>query len=230
MLSVLMADRFDINRLGFRSLVERNGHCAAIDEVSNVPDLLNYLSQYDYDLLVIDPAIADGEAETLLRRIKELSPNINTLVLTDISEVTFGLKALQCGVRGYLVKSCSENELSMAVARVGSGKIHVTEALADVVAAAQLSQSSRPLYESLSEREFQIFAMIVCGKTVTSIAKELSLSVKTVSTHKARVLTKLHADSVTEVVKYAISQNLINDCRIRSAVAPRGYRDQPGVS
>jgi len=227
MISVLMVDRFDINRLGFRAVLERNGISMTIDEVSTVPDLLTNLSSYDYNLVVIEPSIADGEGETLLRRIKELSPKANILVLTAISETTFGVKALQSGATGYLMKTCSAEELIAAVARVGVGKIYITHTLAESMARAHWNNSTKPLYEFLSEREFQIFAMLVCGKTVTNIARELGLSTKTISTHKCRILTKLNVSSISDVVKYAISQNLIEDCRVRSVLTPPGQGHQP---
>jgi len=214
---VLIADQIGINRIGFRSLLESQGQLITLDEVDNAADLLQNLTLHDYDLLVLEPTIADGSSEMLLKNIKEIFPKSNILVLTSMNEVMFGIKAIQLGVRGYLVKTCSAEELVTAVLRVGGGGIYISQLLAELMVDMQCHDISRPFYSCLSERECQVFSMLVCGKTVTAIANVLDVSVKTVSTHKCRVMSKLHLDSISEVVKYAISQDLMEDCRSRSA-------------
>jgi two-component system invasion response regulator UvrY len=214
MIRVLVADSICTNRLGFRSVIETQNQCCVIDEAPTEESLIMQLTSHDYDLVVVEPTMADKTGEVLLRRIMVVAPRCNVLVLTELSEDAFGIKALRSGARGYLVKASPANEIEAAVTRVSQGKVYVTPNLAALIARKSDRASERPLHESLSEREFQVFALLVCGKKIINIASELRISSKTVSTHKLRVFEKLHIRSITDAVKYAISHDLLERCRI----------------
>jgi DNA-binding NarL/FixJ family response regulator len=127
------------------------------------------------------------------------------------------MRAIRCGAKGYVMKSRPADELLAAASRVSAGKVHMSEALAEEVALNTWEGKPTSLHESLSDREYLVFAMLVCGKSVTSIAATLHLSIKTISTHKARAMVKLRCKSLSDMIQYCIGHNLSAECRARCA-------------
>jgi len=174
---------------------------------------------------VIEPMLCGENGPTLIKQLREIAPHSNILVFTSLDEMTHGVRAVRNGAKGYLMKSCSVDEFVTAVDRVAQGKIHISTALAEEFAVALSNVEARTPYASLSDRELQTFSMLACGKTVSEIAKCLQLSIKTVSTHKARGMSKLQVSSLTELVQYAISQGLMEECHARSSIVSSRNRD-----
>jgi DNA-binding NarL/FixJ family response regulator len=214
---MLVAEGSDMMRAGFRSVVGESEQTACIDEVSSLPDLLTNVRSHDYELIVIEPVLAGGTGEALIRQLLRIAPRSNILVLTSMDELVFGMRAFQCGAKGYLMKTCTNEELIRAVTRVGRGNIHVSSRLAEAIAIRASSKHGHTAYDALSERELQVFSMLVCGVKVSEIAKLLYISIKTVSTHKVRVMTKLGLATLSDVIQYAISHDLVEDCKARCA-------------
>jgi len=220
MIKMLLAETCEMMRIGFRSVITSKQIGADIDEAASVAALMTHLATRDYDVLVIEPLLQKGAEETLLRKLHAAFPAVRVLVFTSMSERFFGRRMLRCGVRGYLTKTCSEDELALAVERVALGGMYLSDALMDSLMV-QL-QSSQPvsLHETLDEVELEIFSMMICGQKGREISAALCMNAKSVSMHKDRIYRKLQIRSFADAVQYAISQNLINDCEVKYMSAP----------
>jgi DNA-binding NarL/FixJ family response regulator len=216
MIRTVVADRSETMRLGVRALFDKHPGRFSISEAASRGDLLAKIGKEECQLVVVEPLLCGGSAEALIRQIRRLSPQANVLVYTDLDELKFGIRAIRSGAKGYLMKSCSSSELLAAASRVSAGRMHMSEALAEEVAMHAWDKRKEAPHQDLSEREMQVFSMLVCGRTVTNIGAAMHLSVKTISTHKARAMAKLGCKSLSDMVHYAISKNLKEECEARS--------------
>jgi two-component system invasion response regulator UvrY len=212
MIQIVVADSNETMRLGMRVLFEREDSEYVVTEASDRCGLLNELANYNYDLVIVEPLMCPGDGETLIRQIKREAPDTPVLVYTDLDELKHGVRAIRTGARGYLMKSRPALELLAAANRVASGRMHMSEFLAEEVALNAWGVRPESPHEELTEREKMVFAMLVCGMTVTAIAAALNLSCKTVSTHKARTLVKMRCKNLSELVEYAFKRGLKEDC------------------
>jgi DNA-binding NarL/FixJ family response regulator len=215
MIQMLVADRNETMRLGLCTLFIKQSANTVIREATSRSDLINKLQQDHYQLVLVDPVLAAGYEETFLRQIHAVAPRAHILVYTELDERHFGMRAIRCGVKGYVMKSCPADELLHAASRVSAGKVHMSERLAEEVALNLWEGKETAQHESLSDREYQVFAMLVCGRTVSAIAAALHLSIKTISTHKARAMLKLRCTSLSDMIQYSIANNLTGECRAR---------------
>jgi DNA-binding NarL/FixJ family response regulator len=217
MIQMLVADRSETMRLGVCTLFSKQAHDTVIEEATSRSDLISKLQKDQYHLVLVDPVLAAGNEETFLRQIRAVAPRAHVLVYTELDELHFGMRAIRCGVKGYVMKSRPACELLMAASRVSAGKVHMSEELAEEVALNCWEGKDTAPHEALSEREYLVFAMLVCGRSVGGIAAALNLSVKTISTHKARALVKLRCKSLGDMIQYSIAHNLTAECRARCA-------------
>lgn len=218
MIRVVVADKNETMRLGIKTLFGRQASRFMMSEAADRIALMQELSKNDCQLVIVDPILCAGSGEALIRQIRRESPSANVLVFTELDELKHGVRAIRCGAKGYLMKSSTASELMNAVERVSSGRMHMSEALAEEVALSAWGLKQETPHESLSEREKVVFAMLVCGMSVTAIAVALNLSCKTVSTHKARTLTKMRCKNLSELVEYALSHGLKQECEALSKV------------
>jgi DNA-binding NarL/FixJ family response regulator len=165
--------------------------------------------KYDYDVLVLDIAMPDGGGLEVLRQLQSLKPDLLVLILSMYSEKQYAVRALKAGAAGYLTKESAPDELVAAIRQVAGGGKYVTQALAEKLAAGLGGEPAQEPHETLSDREYQVMCLLAAGKTVSDIAVELSLSVKTVSTYRARVLDKLDLQNTAEIVRYALERGLV---------------------
>lgn len=214
MVRVLVGDSNEAMRLGIRAVL---GVGPVIDEAVSYEQLTAYLRSRDYDVVLVDPLLPGSPGKSIVQRILHIEPGANILVFSVLDELAHGMAAIRKGAKGYLMKSCSAKEITSAVARVSRGGIYMSAELAAETVLERNRDDAAILHELLSERERQVFAMQVSGLSVKDVARELKLSVKTVSTHKARAMSKLRTNTFTEMVQYAISQGIFDDCRARCA-------------
>lgn len=214
---MLVADSNDVFRMGVRAALSKGHAHLAVDEAKDRAELMMNVRSYEYDLLMIEPLLAGGTGEGLIRQVCAIAPKSKVLVVTDMEELIYGVRVIRSGARGYLMKTCSKEELSAAVTRVGSGRMHISSLLSEEIADELCNGRSGKLHDRLTERELQVFSMLVSGKTITETAAKLYLSVKTVSTHKVRILRKLNIRNLSEMIQYAISQSLMESCKTRCA-------------
>lgn len=215
MIQMLVADRSETMRLGVCTLFNKESTDTAIHEATSRSDLITKLQEGQYHVVLVDPVIAAGHEETFLRQIRSVAPHTNVLVYTELDELHFGMRAIRCGAKGYVMKCRPAHELLKAASRVSAGKVHLSDQLAEEVALHMWEGKEAAPHELLSDREYLVFAMLVCGRSVSRIAEVLHLSIKTISTHKARGMAKLRCKGLSDLIQYSIANKLTDECRAR---------------
>lgn len=208
---ILLADDHAIIRDGLRQILAETRDLVVAGEAANGQQLLEKLGQRSWDALVLDISMPGRNGLDLLRQIKADYPAMPILILSMHQEEQYAVRALQAGAAGYLTKE-SDTELLVAVVRkIANGGMYISPAVAEMMAR-NLGQRRVELpHLLLSQREYQVFMMIISGRGATDIAGELSLSVKTVSTHKARIMQKMGMVNAAELIHYAIAHRLVDE-------------------
>jgi len=207
MIRVWIADDHRIVRRGIRQILEEPGDIAVAGEAGNKAEVLNAIREHDFEILLLDIAMPGGDGLEILEQARQLKPELRVLMLTMYSEEQYALRALRSHAYGYLTKESAPEELLAAVYALARGEKYVTQALAEVLVA-DIDRETKPGHESLSDREFQILRKLASGKNLTEIATELSLSIKTVSTYRTRILAKLRLKNTAGMIRYAIEHNI----------------------
>jgi DNA-binding NarL/FixJ family response regulator len=230
MIRTLIVEENGLARLGLRTILDRHAISLEIDEASSSADLMLKLRSRYYELIIVEPALSGGSDAALIKRLREMSPWSAVLVLTAMDELTFGVDAIRAGAKGYLMKSASPGELKAAVKRVGSGQVYLSKALA-----AEFNEGLRKYdrrnqpRENFSQREFQVFSMLVCGLTAVESAHVLEVSLDTIGALRRRVMARLHAAGPQDMIDYAVAQGLIHDCRATCSALWSGRYAQEAV-
>ena len=210
MCKVLLADDHEVVRQGLKLLLAEEPHMAVGGEASTGHEVLELVRQQAWDVVVLDITMPGKSGLDLLKELKHLRPNLAVLVLTMHQEDQYADRMLKAGARGYLTKGSAGTEVVKAIRTVCAGGVYVSDFLAGKLAVAGALDVHESPHESLSDREFQVLTMIASGKTATEIAEELSLSVKTVSTYRTRILEKMRMHTSAELTHYAISKKLVD--------------------
>ncbi|WP_081897493.1 response regulator transcription factor [Massilia sp. BSC265] len=214
-MQILLADKCAATRLGIRSVLEKANIGACLTDAGTRPELFQRLASENYDILVLDPMLERANNNNdLIAQARAAAPCTNVIVFAERDEIRFGEKALRDGARGFLKKNCQPDEFVQALLNVNSGRVHINQQLAEEFAIS-LPNKSKCLHNSLSKREAEIFSLLVCGWRIGKVADHLGLSVKTVSSHKTRILIKLRCANMSELVQYAIAQKLTAECARR---------------
>ncbi len=206
----LLADDHPIVRRGVRELLEEEQLCSEIFEARNGEEALEAVRRQPWDVMVLDIALPDKHGLEVLKEAKLLQPRLPVLMLSLYPEKEFAMRAIKAGASGYLTKQSAPSELLAAVMRVLQGGRYITAALAEQMASALETGADESLHARLSDRELQVLRLLGQGKSVSLIAEELRLSVKTISTYRARILEKLSCGSTGELIRYAIEARLID--------------------
>lgn len=212
MIRVLLADDHVIVRAGLRELLADTGDVLVAGEAGNGQEVLASIRKEDYDVLVLDMSMPGRSGIELIRQLKSEKPRLRILVLSMHGEAQYAVRAIRAGASGYLTKDSATEQLVAAIRRIAAGGAYVSPETAERLAL----DFNRPAEEAaphtrLSDREFQVFQHIVVGKSVTEIADALVLSVKTISTHKARIMEKMGLDNEAALVRYAVRHKLVDD-------------------
>lgn len=211
MIRVLLADDHAIVRAGLRELLTATGDIEIAGEATNGQDVLAAVREGGFDVLVLDMSMPGRSGIELIKLVKAGQPKLRILVLSMHSEKQYAVRALKAGASGYLTKESAADELVSAIRRVASGGAYITPETAERLVLDASSGIAGAAHGRLSDREFEVFRMIVRGRTVTAIANELNLSVKTISTHKTRILEKMELSNPAELVRYAVEHGLVDD-------------------
>ena len=207
-LRVMLVDDHPIVRRGLRDILASAFAGSVIHEVGNGHDALDLIRTNSWDIIVLDLSLPDGSGLDVLKRVRHLQPRLPVLVLSMHAADQFARRAIAAGASGYLTKDTADTELVSAVTRLlRGGKYFGPEVLERVALGVHPDRDESP-HERLSDREYQVLRMIGSGKTVSQIAATLSLSVKTVSTYRARVLEKMDMRTNAELTHYAVRHNL----------------------
>jgi len=211
MIRVLIADDHPIYRQGLLQILMEVPGMFAVDEAGSGEEALAKAWDNEYDLILLDISMPGRGGLDALKVLKGNLPNLPVLVLRMHPEEQYAMRALRAGASGYLNKECAWDELVNAIKKVSGGGKYVSDTLAEKLADNLVSgDAAKPLQEVLSDREYQVFRMIASGKTVSAIAEELSLSIKTISTHRMRILEKMKLENNTELIHYAITNKLVD--------------------
>ena len=210
MMRVLIVDDHAILRRGLKQLLADEFHGAAFGEAADARQAMEQLQKKEWDVALLDITLPGKNGLDLLKELKVARPKLPVLVLSAHPEDQFGVRVLKAGAAGYMTKESAPEELVKAVRKILAGGRYVSPTLAEKLALRVGKDFTRTPHETLSDREHQIMCRIASGKTVTEIAGELSLSAKTISTYRARVLEKLGVKNSAEIVQYAIRNGLVN--------------------
>jgi DNA-binding NarL/FixJ family response regulator len=202
MIRVLLADDHKIVRDGLKRILSGNIEVTA--EAASGDEALALVKAHDYDVAVLDMSMPGLSGLDLIKRLKIEKPKLRILVLSMHGERQYAARALKAGASGYLNKDSAAEQLVGAVRKIAAGGVHIGEA-----AAASLVAAEKAPHEALSDREFEVLRLLVEGLGPTDIGEKLHLSVKTVSTHKTRILEKLNLGSTAELVRYALDHKLL---------------------
>ena len=211
MIRIVIADDHTIVREGLKQLLSASADFQIVGEASNGHEVLTRLREIEFDLLLLDMSMPGRSGTELIRQVKSEKPRLRILVLTMHEEQQYAVRAIKAGASGYLTKEGASEQLVSAIRKVAGGGAFITAAVAEQLALDAMPQSSGPLHLTLSDREYQVMQMLVAGKTVTDIAESLHLSVKTISTHKARLMQKMNLASQADLIRYAISHHLADE-------------------
>ncbi|MEW6543280.1 MAG: response regulator transcription factor [Nitrospirota bacterium] len=210
MFKILIADSHEVSRLGLRQLLSHEPDLTVAAEALTAQDLLKLAAKQDLDAVVLDLNLGNKGGLDLLKELRRVRPDLPVLVFTGHPEQQYGLRAIKAGARGYVSKARPAKEIVKALRTVCSGGNSVSELLADRLAMERRAGAYEHLHDGLSNREFEVLLLIASGYTVTEIARRLALSVKTVSTHRTRILEKMGMKRNQELIRYAFSQGLVN--------------------
>ncbi len=203
-----MADDHAVVRHGLKQILTDAFKRATYGEARNAQEALDLVWKQDWDVVVLDITMPGRSGLDVLREIKQFKPRLPVLVLSVHPENQFAVRVLKSGASGYMTKESAPDELVGAVKKVLAGGHYVSNSLAENLALS-LSANQKAPQEKLSDREFQVLRLIASGKMVTDIARELSLSVKTISTYRSRVLEKMGMKNNAELMHYAIEHRLV---------------------
>ena len=210
MIKVLIADDHAIVRHGLRQIVSETEDIRVEGEAESSAQAIRELRENAFDVVLLDISLPDKNGIETLKQVRREWPAVSVLMLTPHAEDEFGVRAIKAGAAGYLTKQSAASQLVTAVRQVASGRKYISPPLAEELARrVGDGNDSRPAHELLSDRELMTFIMIASGKSLSEMATSLSLSPKTVSVYRSRVLEKMHLKNNVEIAQYAVKNGLV---------------------
>lgn len=209
MIKVLIADDHPVVRRGLRQILDETADILVGAEVGSAQEVLDAVRGQAWTVVVLDISLPGGNGIDLIKDIRRERPEARVLILTAHSEEQYAVRAIRAGAAGFLNKESAPEKLTEATRKIAAGGRYVSAALAETLASILAGDAAEQPHERLSDREFEILKLLASGKTVSIVAGELSLSVKTISTHRARILKKMNLRTNAELTQYAIRQGLV---------------------
>ena len=209
-MKILIADDHAVFRRGLRETIAEAFHRVTFGEAGTAQETLECVQRQGWDMVVLDISMPGKSGFEILGELKRLRPGLPVLFLSVHPEEQYARRALKSGAAGYVTKESVPSELKEAVRRVLAGGHYVSATLAEKLAVDLMKGSDLPIHELLSDREFEVLRMLGKGKTVKTIADQLFLSVKTVSTYRARILKKTGLKNTAELIRYAVRAHLVD--------------------
>jgi DNA-binding NarL/FixJ family response regulator len=209
-LRVLIADDHTIVRRGLKQILQDEHDRITVDEVENGNEVLEMVARIAYHIILLDISLPGRSGLDVLKQIKQVNREQKVLIISVHPEEQYAMRALKAGADGYLTKESTPDALLSAIYNILKGKIHVTSSFAQQLALGLKVAKGKLPHENLSDREFEVLYMIAEGKTMARISHELSLSVKTISTYRTRLLEKMNMDNNMQLTRYAMEYNLLN--------------------
>jgi DNA-binding NarL/FixJ family response regulator len=209
MIKVLVADDHAVVRRGLRQILAETPDILVGGEASTLPEVRQKVAEERWDVVILDISMPGGNGIECVAEMRKLSPSPRVLVLTMHPEEQYAIRAIRAGAAGFLTKESAPERLVEAVRKVAGGRRFVSAVLAEALASVVAGESPGAPHETLSDREFEIFKMLASGRAVSQVAHDLGLSVKTVSTHRARLLKKMSMSTNAELTHYAVKNRLV---------------------
>lgn len=210
MISVLIADDHPVVRAGMRQIIDADEQTSVIAEAGSGEEVLEATTRSTFDVLLLDISMPGPSGVDLLQRLRAARCQAAILFMSMYPEDQFAVRLLKSGASGYLTKESAPDQLVAAIHKVARGGRFISASLAEILADTLTSDEDRPAHETLSNREYQVFQMLASGKSVSETARELNISVKTVSTYRTRILEKMNMSKNAEFTYYAIKNGLID--------------------
>jgi DNA-binding NarL/FixJ family response regulator len=211
MIRIVVADDHTIVREGLKQVLSAASDFSIVGEAQSGHEVLLRVRDLEFDVLLLDMSMPGKSGIELIKQVRGEKPKLRILVLSMHQERQYAVRAIKAGASGYLTKESAAVQLVAAIRKVAAGGAFITEAVAEQLALGAMPQTEGLPHETLSDREFQVFRLLASGEAVSKIAEALSLSVKTVSTHKARIMQKMNMSNPAELIRYAIKHRLIDD-------------------
>jgi DNA-binding NarL/FixJ family response regulator len=208
-MKILIADDHAVVRQGIKQILADEFTKSTFGEARTAQDALSKIWREKWDVVILDITMPGRSGLEVLKELKQQRPKLPVLVLSMHPEDQFAVRVIRAGASGYMTKESAPEELVGAIKKVLAGGKHISSSLAEIMAAHLDVDTRLPAHESLSNREFQVLRLIASGKTVSQIAKEISLSVRTVSTYRTRILEKMAMKSNAELTHYAFQHQLV---------------------
>ncbi len=206
---ILIADDHPIVRAGFKLVISDTQDMTVADEAANGQEVLNLIRKHDYDIVLLDISMPGRNGLEVLKDLKAEKPKLPVMILSIYPEEQYAVRALRAGASGYMTKASAPNELIAAIRKISQGGKYISASLAEKLTDYLDEDASKPLHEKLSDREYQVMLLIASGKTVSDIADELCLSVKTISTYRSHILEKMKLKNNAEITLYAVQNKLV---------------------
>jgi DNA-binding NarL/FixJ family response regulator len=208
MIRVVIADDHTIVREGLRQLLGSAGDIEIAAEAVNGHEVVDRVRATDFDILLLDLSMPGKSGMELIRQVKGEKPKLKILVLSMHEENQYAVRAIKAGASGYLTKDSASVELVSAIRKLAAGGAFISAEVAEQLARDAHGAGNALPHTTLSDREYQVFRMLVAGDSLTAIAERLNLSIKTISTHKARLMQKMSVGNQAELIRYAIAHKL----------------------
>lgn len=205
---ILIVDDHALFRWGLREILSECAGAGRIDEAGSGAEAISKFEEHRYDCVLLDIFMPGENGIEVIRRMKAIRPDAHFLVLSMYPVEQYGVRAIKAGASGYLTKNAAPDILKEAVRRICAGGKYIDNLLAEILAQKVQGGGGLP-HDKLSNRELQIMVMIASGKSASQVAKELFLSIKTISTHRANILRKIGLTNNTELIQYALKNGLI---------------------
>ncbi|MFQ5672102.1 MAG: response regulator [Nitrospinales bacterium] len=207
---VLIADDHSVVRHGLNQILSKTSDLVVVEEAENGNEVLEKICKIDVDVILMDIEMPGKSGLETLMQLKNSNPKLPVLILSIFPEDHYGIRLLKAGAAGYLTKTSAPEQLVEAIRAVAQGGKFVSPHLAEKLVMDLDKDTDKPLHETLSGREFQVFCMIAAGKKLKDIADGLSVGITTVSTHRARILEKMNMKTNAELIHYALKNGLVS--------------------
>jgi DNA-binding NarL/FixJ family response regulator len=209
MIRILIADDHAVVRKGLKQIISETGDMYIAEETDNGFDVLNRISENQYDLVLLDISMPGRNGMDILKQLKRIKPKLPVLMLSVHPEEQYAVRAIKAGASGYLTKKSAPDELIAAIRSISKGKKFVSASIAERLIYELEADVEKPNHGILSDREYQVMCLFGMGKKLNEIASELCLSVQSISTYRSRILDKMRMNTTAEIIRYAIKNGLV---------------------
>ncbi len=209
MVKIIIADDHKLFREGLKQILKDEPDIIIVEEASTGQEVLYKIEKSDVDILILDISMPGLSGLDVLKQLKSSKSKFSILVLSMYPEEQYALRAIKLGASGYITKASASDELILAIRKISKGGTYISSSIAEKLIFSLKDDSESHPHHKLSDREFQILQLVASGKTMTQIADELCLSVKTISTYRSRILEKMNMKSNAELIHYALKHNII---------------------